>query len=197
MRQVGVPKRPSKEDLRRAAGRTVPDLIAPGLSILVCGINPGLYSAATGHHFARPGNRFWPALHLAGFTPRQLAPHEARDLLTLGHGMTVIVRRGTATAAELPKEDLRAGARALVRKVRRYRPKVLAVLGVGAYRAAFDRPAARLGLQPERIGETFVWLLPNPSGLNANYQLADLTRLLRDLREYVGHDHAPSPHGSP
>ncbi|MGH7711693.1 MAG: mismatch-specific DNA-glycosylase, partial [Gemmatimonadaceae bacterium] len=128
---------------------------------------------------------FWPALHLAGFTPRQLAPYEERELLKWGYGMTVLVRRGTATAAELTPEEFKSGAPTLVRKVRRYKPKVLAVLGVGAYRAAFGRPRAGLGLQPERIGDTAIWLLPNPSGLNANYQLADLTRLFRGLRVYV------------
>ena len=177
-------KRPTAEDLRRAAGRSVPDLIAPGLRILFCGINPGLYSAATGHHFARPGNRFWPALHQSGFTPRQIAPDEERELLQWGYGMTVFVRRGTATAAELTDDEYRAGARSLVRKVRKYQPAMLAVLGVGAYRAAFKRHTAKLGLQPEQVGETRIWLLPNPSGLNANYQLADLVRLFRELREY-------------
>ncbi|MGQ0640877.1 MAG: G/U mismatch-specific DNA glycosylase [Gemmatimonadaceae bacterium] len=179
-------KRPTAEELRLAAGRTVPDLLAPGLSVVFCGINPGLYSAATGHHFARPGNRFWPALHRAGFTPRQLAPDEERELLKLGYGMTMVVRRGTATAAQLSNDEYVAGARALVRKVRKYRPRMLAVLGVGAYRAAFARPKAALGLQPERIGETELWLLPNPSGLNANYQLADLERLFGELRVHVG-----------
>jgi TDG/mug DNA glycosylase family protein len=179
-------KRPTAEELKAAAGNSVPDLLAPGLTILFCGINPGLYSAATGHHFARPGNRFWPALHRAGFTPRQLAPDEEAELLKWGYGMTVIVRRGTATAAELKDEEFRTGARGLVRKVRKYRPRMLAVLGVGAYRAAFGRKTATLGLQQERIGETEIWLLPNPSGLNANYQLADLTRLFRELHDYIG-----------
>jgi TDG/mug DNA glycosylase family protein len=178
-------QRPSREELQRAAGRTVPDLLAPGLSILFCGINPGLYSAATGHHFARPGNRFWPALHRAGFTPRQFAPHEERELLACGYGMTVLVRRGTATAAELANAEYVAAARALVRKVRQYKPRMLAVLGVGAYRAAFARPAAKLGLQPERVADSEIWLLPNPSGLNANYQLPELVRLFRELREHV------------
>ena len=180
-----APRPPTKDELRNAAGRTVPDLLAPDLVILFCGINPGLYSAATGHHFARPGNRFWPALHQAGFTPYQVSPFEEGDLLKWRYGMTAIVRRGTATAAELTDEEFRAGARTLVRKVHKYRPKVLAVLGVGAYRAAFDRPRATLGLQPERIGETAIWLLPNPSGLNANYQLPDLIRLFRELYEYA------------
>lgn len=178
-------KRPTKTELVSAAGRTVPDLLAPDLRVLFCGINPGLYSAATGHHFARPGNRFWPAMHQAGFTPRQLSPFEEQELLTWGYGMTVIVRRGTAAAAELSNEEYEAGARALVRKVRKYRPRLLAVLGVGAYRAAFDRPRAQLGLQSERIGDTEIWLLPNPSGLNANYQLPDLVRLFGELFNHI------------
>lgn len=185
MARRALPRRPTPDQLRRAAGRTVPDLIAPGLSVLFCGINPGLYSAATGHHFARPGNRFWPALHLSGFTPRLLAPHEERELLTWKLGLTVIVPRGTATAAELLPDEYVAGGRALVRKLRRYKPKVLAVLGVGAYRAAFAKPTTRLGLQPDRIADTPVWLLPNPSGLNANYQLTDLTRLFRELHDCI------------
>ncbi len=174
--------RPTRADLLAAAGRSVPDLLAPALSVLFCGINPGLYSAATGHHFARPGNRFWPALHRSGFTPRQLAPDEEAELLNWGYGMTVLVRRGTATAAELSRDEFQAGARTLIRKVRKYRPKVVAVLGVGAYRAAFNKPAARLGLQPDRVGGADLWLLPNPSGLNANYQLPALVQLFRRLR---------------
>jgi TDG/mug DNA glycosylase family protein len=177
--------RPTKEELLAAAGGTVPDIIAPGLDVLFCGINPGLYSAATGHHFARPGNRFWPALHRSGFTPRQFAPGEAEQLLGLGYGMTMLVRRGTATAAELSNDEFRAGGRALVRKVRKFKPRILAVLGVGAYRAAFARRTSPLGLQPESIGSTAIWLLPNPSGLNANYQLGDLTKLFAELRRYA------------
>ena len=180
-------KRPNKQDLLAAAGRSVPDLLATGLDVLFCGINPGLYSAATGHHFARPGNRFWRALYESGFTPRLLSPDEERELLQWGYGMTAIVRRGTATAAELSDKEYKGGGRALVRKVRKYRPRMLAVLGVGAYRSAFNRPLARLGLQPERIGDTEIWLLPNPSGLNANYQLDDLTKLFRELRTYLAH----------
>jgi TDG/mug DNA glycosylase family protein len=165
-----------------AAGRTIKDVIAPGLRVLFCGINPGLYTAVTGHPFARPGNRFWPALHAAGFTPRLFAPHEAPTLLALGYGITSVVARATATADELTAEEFVAGGRLLTAKVRRHRPAFLAVLGIGAYRAAFARPKARLGLQDEKIGETRVWVLPNPSGLNAHYQPKDLARLFTELR---------------
>jgi TDG/mug DNA glycosylase family protein len=168
-----------------AAGRTVPDLIAPGLGVLFCGINPGLYSGATGHHFARPGNRFWPALHAAGFTDRVIRPWEEAMLLNLGVGITNIVDRATAAAAELSPDELRRGRRALERKVRRHRPRCVAVLGIGAYRAAFERPRAAIGRQPEQIGTAALWVLPNPSGLNANHQLPDLARAFGAVREFV------------
>jgi TDG/mug DNA glycosylase family protein len=176
---------PARTDLLAAAYRRIPDVIAPGLRVLFCGINPGLYSAFTGHHFARPGNRFWPALHAAGFTPRCLAPAEQRELLALGYGITNLVPRASATADELSRDELVAGAARLVRKVRRHRPGVLAVVGIGAYRDAFERPRAVLGLQPEAIGTTAVWVLPNPSGLNASYQADALARLFGELRQYV------------
>ena len=163
----------------------MPDLIAPGLAVLFVGINPGLYSAATGHHFARPGNRFWPALHAAGFTDRVLRPWEEPTLLDAGAGITNLVRRATIAAAELSPEELRRGRRELDRKVRRYRPRCVAVLGIGAYRAAFERPRAVMGLQAERIGPAALWVLPNPSGLNANHQLPDLARAFGALREFV------------
>jgi double-stranded uracil-DNA glycosylase len=164
----------------------VPDLIAPGLRVLFCGINPGLYSAATGHHFARPGNRFWPALHAAGFTDRRLKPWEERLLLQHGIGITNLVARATAAAAELAAEELRAGRQRLVGKVRRFRPQCVAVVGIGAYRLAFDRPRAGLGLQPERLETAALWVLPNPSGLNANHQLPDLVKEFGELRQFVG-----------
>lgn len=157
-------------------------MIAPDLRVLFCGINPGLYTAATGHHFARPGNRFWPALYAGGFTRRLLSPDEEHELLTDGYGITNVVARATATAAELTAEEYVEGGRRLAAKARRYRPKFIAVLGVGAYRTAFDRPKAALGLQPEDIGDTRVWVLPNPSGLNAHYQPKDLARLFKELR---------------
>jgi TDG/mug DNA glycosylase family protein len=152
---------------------------------MFCGINPGLYSAATGHHFARPGNRFWPALHLAGFTERLLAPWEERELLAQGCGITNIVGRATASAAELEAEELRAGRRRLERKCRRFAPRWVAVLGIGAYRGAFDRRRAHVGPQEETIGGARVWVLPNPSGLNANHQLPELVRLFRELRNAI------------
>jgi TDG/mug DNA glycosylase family protein len=177
--------KPSKEEILAAAGKTVPDVIAPDLRVLFCGINPGLYSGATGHHFARPGNRFWPALYAGGFTERLLSPFEERELLKSGYGITNVVRRATAAASELSTDELIAGGRGLERKVRRYSPKCLAVLGVTVYRTAFNRPLAKLGRQDETIGETLIWVLPNPSGLNAHYQPKDLARLFSELKESV------------
>lgn len=176
-------RKPTKEELIAAKDKTVRDVLARGLRVLFCGINPGLYSGATGHHFARPGNRFWPALHNGGFTERLLSPSEERELLEGGYGITNIVARTTATADELTEEELIEGGRRLRAKVRRYRPKVLAVLGISAYRTAFARPRATLGRQSETIGATLIWVLPNPSGLNAHYQPKDLARLFRELRE--------------
>ncbi len=173
--------RPSTADLARARDQWVADVIAPELRVLFCGINPGLYSAATGHHFARPGNRFWPALHAAGLTPRRLDPAEERTVLSRGVGITNLVPRATAAAAELSDDELRAGMLVLVEKVRAYRPRTLAILGVSAYRTAFQRPRAVLGEQPERIGDTRLWVLPNPSGLNAHYSLDALARLFRQV----------------
>lgn len=178
-------KKPTPEDLQAAAGRTVPDVIAPGLRVLFCGINPGLYTAAVGHHFARPGNRFWRVLHEAGFTDRLLRPDEESELLRHGWGITNVVDRATATAAELSEQELAEGGRNLEKKVRRWSPAWLAVLGIGAWRSAFDRPKAGLGPQDETIGSTRVWVLPNPSGLNAHYTLADLVRLFAELRQAV------------
>jgi len=175
-------RRPTKEQLRAAAGKTVPDVIRRRLTVLFCGINPGLYSGATGHHFARPGNRFWRALHAARFTERVLSPWEEGLLLKRGCGITNLVPRATATAAELGPAELAAGRRRLERTVRRYTPRWVAVLGIGAYRKAFARPGARMGRQSERLGRSGLWLLPNPSGLNANHQLADLARAFRELR---------------
>ena len=161
-------------------------MIAPGLRVLFCGINPGLYSGATGHHFARPGNRFWPTLHQAGFTARQLHPSEQRELLKAGYGVVNLVNRTTATAAELGPEEFVAGRKRLAAKLRRYRPRAIAFLGVGAYRQAFGRKGTVIGPQPEAFEGAHVWVLPNPSGLNANYQLPDLVRLFRALKSSTG-----------
>ncbi len=175
-------QRPTKADLEAARQLTLPDLIGPELRVLFSGINPGLYSAAIGHHFGRPGNRFWPALHAGGFTDRVLSPYEEATILPLGLGLTNLVARATASADELTGEELIAGRRRLVRKIRRHRPAYLAILGVTAYRTAFQRPEAVLGRQPHAIGDTIVWVLPSPSGLNAHYRLAELGKLFAELR---------------
>jgi TDG/mug DNA glycosylase family protein len=174
--------RPTRREILAARGNTIPDVIAPDLRVLFCGINPGLYSGAVRRHFARPGNRFWPVLHLSGFTKRVLSPFDQRELLEIGAGITNIVRRSTATADEIGAGELRLGAVRLAAKVRRYRPRYLAVLGIVAYRAAFDRPTAALGPQPHAIGASRIWVLPNPSGLNAHYQMRELARLFATLR---------------
>ncbi len=178
--------KPSREEIAAAQGRTVPDLIAPDLKVLFCGINPSLYSAAVGHHFARPGNRFWPALHASGITRRRLSPFEGHLLLEIGCGITNVVDRATTAAAEVSAEEFEAGGRHLERKVERFRPAFVAFLGITSYRAAFDRPRATIGLQPEIIGETGLWVLPNPSGLNAHYQVAGLAGLFVEMAKAAG-----------
>jgi TDG/mug DNA glycosylase family protein len=175
--------KPSAADLAAAAGRTIPDLVGPDLRVLFSGINPSLYSAATGHHFARPGNRFWPTLHGAGFTPRLLHPSEQHLLPALGLGITNVVARATARADELTPAELTEGGKLLTTLVRATEPRYLAILGVTAYRAAFKRPKARLGPQPDEIGGVPLWVLPNPSGLNAHFQLPDLIEQFTELRE--------------
>jgi TDG/mug DNA glycosylase family protein len=177
--------KPTRADLLAAQNKAVRDVIAPNLRVLFCGINPGLYSGATGHHFARPGNRFWPTLYQAGFTQRLFTPAEEQDLLASGYGITNLVTRATATADELSSEELVAGRRRLELKVRRYGPHVVAMLGIGAYRTAFAQKTATLGRQPEQLSDTVVWVLPNPSGLNAHYQLADLVRHFQELRQVL------------
>jgi double-stranded uracil-DNA glycosylase len=176
------PWRPTRQQVAAAEGRTVPDVIGPGLRVLFVGINPGLYSGAVGHHFARPGNRFWKSLHLAGFTDRVTSPFDERDLLARGVGITNLVNRATATADHLDPDELGEGGRRLRRKVCRYRPAVVAFLGISAYRVAFHSPKAVPGPQAETICEAAVWVLPNPSGLNAHYQLPDLGAAFRELR---------------
>ena len=182
---ITKPFKPTKQQLIDAHRKTLPDVIAPNLRVLFCGINPGLYTAAVGHHFARPGNRFWPALYQSGFTSRLVSPFEERELLQSGIGISNVVPFATASAAELTQDDFIAGGRRLAAKVKRHRPTVVAILGVGAYRHAFDRPKAQIGEQPERIHDARVWVLPNPSGLNANYQLPELVKLFRQLRQAV------------
>ena len=166
--------KPTPAEVAAAAGRTIPDLVGPGLRVLFSGINPSLYSAATGHHFARPGNRFWPALHRAGFTERLLHPSEQAVLPSLGLGITNVVARATARADELSRDELIAGGAVLSALAERWQPHFLAVLGVTAYRTAFARPKAAIGPQAETLGGVAVWVLPNPSGLNAHFQIADL-----------------------
>ncbi|GAA1597763.1 G/U mismatch-specific DNA glycosylase [Kribbella sancticallisti] len=161
----------------------IADVIAPGLRVLFCGINPGLVSAATGQHFARPGNRFWPALHQAGFTPRQFRPDEQKELLELGLGITNVVDRPSARADELSKAEFLAGGESLVRKVLAYEPQWLAVVGVTAYRDAFGNKKAAMGRQDRLIGNTKVWILPNPSGLNAHYTLPKLATAYAELHQ--------------
>jgi TDG/mug DNA glycosylase family protein len=163
----------------------VPDVLAPGLDVVFCGINPGLYTAWVGHHFGRPGNRFWKALHLSGFTDRLLDPSEQGSLLAIGLGVTNLVPRTTARADELTTGELQAGAVDLARKIEQASPRWLAVLGVTAYRLAFERPAATVGRQPDRIGRTGTWVLPNPSGLNAHYQLSGLVAAFAELRAEI------------
>ncbi|CAA9556678.1 G/U mismatch-specific uracil DNA glycosylase [uncultured Synechococcales cyanobacterium] len=172
---------PTKDEIRAAVGKTVPDLIAPELQVLFCGINPSLYSAAVGHHFARPGNRFWKTLHGAGFTERPLSPFEDRDLVHLGYGLTNIVERATARADELDDHELVVGQQQLAAKLQHLRPRFLAVLGIGAYRTGFRQPKAVMGRQGDTFHGAILWVLPNPSGLNAHYQLEDLKRAYREL----------------
>lgn len=179
---MGVTAKPTQADLLAAADKTIVDVIEPGLRVLFCGINPGLYSAYTGHHFARPGNRFWPTLYAAGFTDRLLKPSEQQELLKHGYGITNLVERASVTAAELTAAELLAGGQRLLAKVEEYRPQVLAVLGISAYRTAFQRPQAQMGEQPAGLGSARLWLLPNPSGLNAHYTPADLARVFHDFR---------------
>jgi double-stranded uracil-DNA glycosylase len=187
---LSVRRKPTREEIAAADGKKVPDIIAPDLKVLFCGINPGLYSAAIGHHFGRPGNRFWPAVHAGGFSDRLLSPYEESELLPRGYGITNIVARASARADDLTEEELRDGARILKRKVIRYRPVFIAFLGITAYRTAFERPWAVLGRQAEKLRESEIWVLPNPSGLNAHHSSADLARLFSELRQAI-EQHGP------
>lgn len=177
--------KPTPAQIHAATRTTLPDVIGNDLRILFCGINPSLYSAAVGHHFARPGNRFWPAMWRGGLTDRLWSPFEDHRLLEIGCGVTNVAPRPSAAADELDPQELIDGAKLLAAKVKRRRVKVLAVLGVGAYRIGFNRREAKLGLQSERIGSSAVWILPNPSGLNAHFTVDKLGQLFSELRAWV------------
>ena len=183
-----APWKPTKEQILAATNKTVPDILRPNLDVLFVGINPGLYTAAVGHHFARPGNRFWPAMHKGGFTPTLISPFDSHRLLEWNLGITNMCPRPTAMAQQLSTHELRKGAKVLARKVLRYKPRFIAIVGITSYRIAFDRKEAQLGLQRETIGESKIWVLPNPSGLNAHYQISDLARLFRALKNAVSND---------
>ena len=178
----GNAAKPAKAELAAAVDKTIDDVIAPGLRVLFVGINPGLYSGWSGCHFARPGNRFWPTIFAAGFTPRQLAPAEQQELLNYGCGVTNFVARATARADELSGAELAAGGQRLIELATTLQPQSVAVLGITAYRAAYARQQAQMGRQPELIGGRPVWVLPNPSGLNAHYTLATLAEVFRAFR---------------
>jgi TDG/mug DNA glycosylase family protein len=179
----------TKLDLEAARDRTIPDVLPePGapFRVLFCGINPGLYSAATGWHFARPGNRFWPALHLSGFTPRRLAPSEQDLLPGFGLGITNLVPRATAQASELSGAELKAGREHLAALADRYRPRIIAIAGVTAYRTAFGQPRATTGPQPDPLGPSQLWVVPNPSGLNAHFSLDAIAAAFAEVRAAAG-----------
>lgn len=176
---------------RRTPRQVLGPILGYGLRILFVGVNPSLRSAEVGHHFARPGNRFWPTLHAAGFTPRRLRPDEDSELPAHGVGVTNIALRPTRAAEELTRDELREGAAELECTVRRHRPALVAVVGLTAYRTAFERPKASMGLQPDEIGGRPVWVLPNPSGLNAHYKPDDFARLYAEARVYAESIAAP------
>lgn len=175
--------RPTKQDLLAAANKTVPDIIGTNLKILFCGINPGLYTAAIGHHFGKPGNRFWQALYLTGFTPRLYSPFEDQKLLNLGFGITNLVSRSTATAAEISNQEFKTGGEILVDKIKKYQPLYTAFVGIGAYKLAFSKDKVKVGHQAGKIENTNVWVLPNTSGLNVNHRLTDFVELFNQLKK--------------
>lgn len=180
------PPRPTAAELEAARDALIPDVIAPRLKVLFCGINPGLWSGAVGLHFARPGNRFWPALYASGFTPELLGPARQHELLALGLGISNVVDRTTARADELTADELREGGRRLTEKAAEYGPGWVAVVGVTAYRTAFARRDAQVGPQPELIARSRIWVLPNPSGLNASWPAPRLAEAFREFREAAG-----------
>ena len=188
-RTLSTPWKPTKAQLLAARNKRVPDLVAKNLIVLFAGINPGLYTAAIGRHFGRPGNRFWPALHGGGFTPRLFSPFEESLLLDLKFGITNVVERATARADELSDDELRAGGQRLEAKVKRWRPTVVAFVGIGPYRIVSGIKDAHVGLQKTPFGGSHAWVLPNPSGLNAHYQPAALAQLFGDLRLWAVAQH--------
>ncbi|NTU46515.1 G/U mismatch-specific DNA glycosylase [Candidatus Roizmanbacteria bacterium] len=173
---------PTKKELEACANKTVEDVIKSDLTILFVGINPGLYTAYTGFHYARPGNRFWPTLYGAGFTDRLLKPSESSEMLRLGYGLTNVVSRASTSASEISKEGYQAGGKILIEKIEKYHPKWVAFVGIQAYRAAFSKPKATIGMQNELLGGAHVWLLPSPSGLNAHYKPSDFVRIFQEFR---------------
>lgn len=189
-RRIEAPWKPTKAQVLAAYNKTITDVAAKNLLVLFVGINPGLYTAAIGHHFGRPGNRFWPALYTGGFTPRPFSPFEESLLLDLNIGITNVVERATARADELSNEELVAGGKRLEAKVKRWRPTVVAFVGLGPYRVVSGNKAAVVGLQESRFGGSYAWVLPNPSGLNAHYQPSALARLFGDLRQWAFAQHA-------
>ena len=174
-------RQPPREALTAAENKTCRDVIGRNLGILFCGINPSLMTAAVGHHFARPGNRFWKTLAGARLTPRVLDPSEDLSLLDFGMGITNLVARATRTAAELSPQELAEGWHELQEKVKKYRPRKVVFLGIGAYRSACGDRKAVIGPQANRLSGASVWVLPNPSGLNAHYQLPDLIKIYGQL----------------
>lgn len=191
-RKTLAPWKPSREIQLKAIARRVPDVIAENLNVLFCGINPGLYSAAVGHHFAGPGNLFWPTIHRAGLTPRLFTAFDEPEMAALGFGITNLVPRASKDAEDLTKEELRAGAKTVKRKARKFKPRFLAVLGLAAYRTAFEKTKAQVGYQ-DAVGDTKVYLLPNPSGLNAFHQPAVLNQMFLAFREELLKDGVALP----
>ena len=188
-RTLPTPWKPTKAQVHAARNKRVPDLLAKDLIVLFAGINPGLYTAAIGRHFGRPGNRFWPALYGGGFTPRLFSPFESSLLLDLKFGITNVVERATARADELTDDELRAGGKRLEAKVKQWRPTVVAFVGIGPYRVISGMKHASVGLQKDLVGGSHAWVLPNPSGLNAHYQPAALAKLFKDLRQWATSQH--------
>jgi TDG/mug DNA glycosylase family protein len=183
--RIPASRRPTKSEVAAATDLTIPDLLGPGLRVLFCGINPGLYSAAVGHHYGRPGNRFWKALSDSGLTNTELSAYEENRLLESGIGLTDLVARASAAAAELTKDELGKGGEVFAQKVAELRPQVVAICGITAYRTAYRAPKIVLGLQAERIACSPVWVLPNTSGLNAHYTREALAAEFRKLRLYL------------